>query len=236
MNQELAVALPSRNLALANRMSLPLVSACPACSLRHKVAQYQLERDPALKTRIEEDIGTTLEIPPKPKHILEVLYRDIGIEAIKGKVQKPLKGLKVVAYYGCFLVRPPEIACFDDPENPTIMDQVVQALGAEVIDWSHKIDCCGGGLSIVAPDIVKKLVGGIAGAASKVGADAIVTACGICQANLDMRQSRNSGSQPLPVFYFSELSGLAFGSSHVKAWLAKHLIDPSNLLARMNLL
>jgi heterodisulfide reductase subunit B len=236
MNRELAVALPSRNLALADRMSLAIVSPCPACSLRHKVAQYELKRDPELKARIEEDIGVSLGIPPKPKHILEVLYRDAGIDAIKAKVQKSLKGLKVVAYYGCFLVRPPEIAGFDDPENPTIMDEVMQTLGAEIIDWSHKIDCCGGGLSIVAPDIVRKLVGKIVDAASKVGADAIVTACGICQANLDMRQARKSGSHPLPIFYFSELSALAFGTTHLKQWLAKHLVDPSELLNRLKLL
>jgi len=236
MNRELSVALPSRNLALANRMSLAMVSPCPACSIRHKVAQYELERDPELKTRIEDDIGMNLEMPPKPKHILEVLYRDVGMDAIKAKVQKSLKGLKVVAYYGCFLVRPPEIAGFDDPENPTIMDEVIRALGAEAIDWSHKIDCCGGGLSIVAPDIVRKLVNKIVGAASKVEADAIVTACGICQANLDMRQARDSGSHPLPVFYFSELSALAFGTSHMQQWLAKHLVDPSDLLQKLKLM
>jgi heterodisulfide reductase subunit B len=236
MDRELSVALPSRNLALASRMSLAVVSPCPACSIRHKTAQYELERDPELKARVEDDIGMNLEILPKPKHILEVLYRDVGIDEIQAKVQKPLRGLKLAAYYGCFLVRPPEIAVFDDPENPTIMDEVMQALGAEIIDWSNKIDCCGGGLSIVAPEIVKKLVGRIVDSAKKAGADAVVTACGICQANLDMRQARGAGSHPLPIFYFSELSALAFGSSRVNGWLAKHLIDPSELLKRLRLL
>jgi len=235
-NRELAVALPSRNLALANQMSLTLVSPCPACSSRHKVAQYELSRDSELRARIEKDIGKSLEIPPKPKHILEVLYRDVGIQAIKDKVQKPLKGLKVVAYYGCFLVRPPEIAAFDDPENPMLMDDVMQALGAEVIDWSHKIDCCGGGLSIVAPEIVKKLVGKIINSALSVDADAIVTACGICQANLDMRQARSGGSRALPIFYFSELSALAFGTAKMRQWSAKHMVDPSELLNKLQLL
>jgi heterodisulfide reductase subunit B len=236
INRELSVALPSRNLALAGRMSLGLISACPACSLRHKVARHELERDPKLKSKIEEDIGMNLESLPKPKHFLEILYRDLGIDSIKDKVRKPLKGLKVVTYYGCYLVRPPEIADFDDPENPTIMDKVMEALGAEVIDWSFKVDCCGGGLAIVAPEVVKKLTGRIALAASKVKADAIVTACSICQANLDMRQPKQGDSQPLPVFYFSELSALAFGSSNVKQWLSKHLVDPSNLLNKLKLL
>ena len=236
INREMALALPSRNLALANRMSLAIVSPCPACSLRHKIAEHELNKDPELKAKIEKDIGVNLELTRKTKHFLEVLFREVGIAAIKEKVQKPLKGLKVVTYYGCYLVRPPEITGFDDPENPTIMDKIVEALGAEVIDWSYKVNCCGGGLSIVAPEVVKKLTGKIVMAASEVGADAIVTACGICQANLDMRQPKNSGSHPLPIFYFSELSALAFGSSNVKEWLAKHLVDPSGLLERLKLL
>ena len=236
ISQELATALPSRNLALANRMSLAIVSPCPACSLRLKIAEHELRKDPELRSRIEQDIGMNLELPPKPKHVLEVLYRDVGIEAFKSKVQKPLKGLKVAPYYGCLLVRPPEITGFDDPENPTILDKLMEALGAEVVDWSYKVDCCGGGLAITAPEIVKTLSGKIVQAASELGADAIVTACGICQANLDMRQPRNGGSHPMPIFYFSELSALAFGSSNVKQWMAKHLVDPSGLLERLNLL
>jgi heterodisulfide reductase subunit B len=236
INRELALALPSRNLALANRMSLGIVAPCPECSLRHKTAEYELKKDPALKARIEEDIGMSLELSQKSKHILEVLYQDVGIDAIHQKVQKSLKGLKIVTFYGCYLVRPPEIMGFDDPENPTIMDKIMEALDAKVMDWSYKVDCCGGGLSIVAPEIVKKLVGKIVTAAFEVGADAIVTACGICQANLDMRQPKNSGSHPMPIFYFSELSALAFGSLKVKEWLAKHSVDPSDLLGRLKLL
>jgi heterodisulfide reductase subunit B len=236
INKELAMALPGRNLALANRMSLAIVSPCPACSLRHKIAEHELNKNPELKARIEKDIGTPLDLTKKTKHFLEVLFRDVGIDAIKKKVNKPLNGLKVVAYYGCYLVRPPEITGFDDPENPTIMDKIMEALGAEVMDWSYKVNCCGGGLSIVAPEVVKKLTGKIVMAASEVGADAIVTACGICQANLDMRQPKDSGSHPTPIFYFSELSALAFGSPNTKEWLAKHLVDPSELLTRLKLL
>jgi heterodisulfide reductase subunit B len=236
VSKELAVALPSRNLALSNQMSLALVSPCPACSLRHQVAEHELRKSPELRSRISGAIGMNLELPPKPRHILDVLHRDVGIAAIREKVKKPLEGLKVVAYYGCYLVRPPEITEFDDPENPTAMDRVMEALGAEVIDWSFKIDCCGGGLAIVAPEIVKNLSGKIAEAASELGADAIVTACSICQANLDMRQPKRSASPPLPIFYFSELSALALGSSSVNSWLAKHLVDPSDLLDRLRLL
>ncbi|MFC1949905.1 CoB--CoM heterodisulfide reductase iron-sulfur subunit B family protein [Chloroflexota bacterium] len=236
INRELALALPSRNLALAERMSLGIAAPCPACSLRLKNAEYELKKDPALKTRIEEDIGMNLELSQKPKHILEVLYQDVGVDAIKEKVQKPLEGLKVVTYYGCYLVRPPEVTDFDDPENPMVMDEIMEALGAEVIDWSYKVDCCGGSLSIATPEIVEKLSGKIVNAASEAGADAIVAACGICQLNLDMRQPKDGGSQPMPIFYFSELSALAFGSPNIKKWSAKHFVAPSGLLERLKLL
>jgi heterodisulfide reductase subunit B len=104
------------------------------------------------------------------------------------------------------------------------------------VDWSFKVDCCGGGLAIVAPEVVKKLAGRLALAAAKVNADAIVTACSICHANLDMRQPRDGGSRPLPVFYFSELAALAFGSFNVKQWTSRHLVDPSDLLGKLKLL
>lgn len=236
IDHELALALPSRNLALAERTSLDFVTPCPTCSLRHKTAIYELKKDPALKTRIGEGIGMELGLSQKPKHVLEALYHDVGTDAIHKGVQKSLEGLKVVTYHGCYLVRPPEITHFDDPDNPTIMDEIMEALGVEVLDWCYKVDCCGGSQLIAAPGIVKELSGRIVSAATEAGADAIVTACSMCQANLDMRQPRNSGSNVMPIFYFSELSALAFGGLNVRGWLAKHLVDPFPLLERLNLL
>lgn len=236
INHELALALPSRNLALTEKMSLDLVTPCPACSLRHKVAEHELRTNLDLKVRIEADIGMELKLSRNTKHILEVLYHDVGIDFIEKKVQKSLTGLKVVIYYGCYLVRPPEITKFDDPENPVIMDKIMGALGVEVIDWSYKVDCCGGGLSLAAPEIVRKLVEKLAIAASDAGAEAIVTACPMCQANLDMRQPGNEDSHPVPIFYFSELMALSFGSVRLKEWLGKHLVDPAGLLERLGLI
>lgn len=236
INHELALALPSRNLALANKVSLDITTPCPACFLRHKVAEYELGNDSRLKARIETDIGMKVGLPQKTKHVLEVFYNDVGVDSIQKKVQKSLKGLKVVTYYGCYLVRPTGVTGFDDPENPVIIDRIMQALDVEIIDWPGKVDCCGGGLSIAAPDIVKKLVGKIVSWALDVGADGIVTACPLCQANLDMRQPKGKNSHPIPTFYFSELIALAFGSSNVKEWLGKHLVEPSGVLERLKLL
>ncbi|MBW1679553.1 MAG: CoB--CoM heterodisulfide reductase iron-sulfur subunit B family protein [Deltaproteobacteria bacterium] len=236
INHELALALPSRNLALTERMSLDMVTPCPACSLRHKVAEHELKNNLNLKARIETDIGIDLKLSQKTKHILEVFYHDVGIDLIEKKVQKALTNLKAVTYYGCYLVRPPGVTEFDDPENPIIMDKIMEALGVEVIDWSCKVDCCGGGLSLTAPEIVKKLAGKIVMSASESGADAIITACPMCQANLDMRQPDNEDSHPVPIFYFSELTALALGNLRIKEWLEKHMVDPAGLLRRLELL
>jgi len=235
-NGELAIALPSRNLALAEKMSLDIVTPCPACFLRQKVAQYELKKDPQLKTRIETEIGMPLKLPQEIKHILQVLYRDVGIDSIQTKIQKSLRGLKAVTYYGCYLVRPPGVTEFDDPENPTIMDKIMEVLDVEVIDWSYKVDCCGGGLALTNPEIVKRLVSKIAISASEVGADAIITACHLCQSNLDTYQPRKRNANPIPIFFFSELIALALGSSYVKGWFKKHMVNPSGLLERLKLL
>jgi heterodisulfide reductase subunit B len=236
INRELSLALPSRNLALAEKMNMDVVAPCPGCLLRFKTAEYELGKDPLLKSKIEEDIGTKLKLSQKSRHVLEILYQDIGIEAIQNKVVKPLDGLKVAPYYGCVLVRPPEVTSFDNPENPVIMDEIIEALGAKIVDWSYKVDCCGGSLSIVVPEIVKKLSGKIIKGAREAGADVIVTACGICQLNLDMRQSKEPDTEPVPALYFSELMAHAFGSPSMAEWAKKHFVDPSPKLAELGLL
>jgi heterodisulfide reductase subunit B len=236
INHELSLALPSRNLAIAEKMNMDVVAPCPGCLLRFKTAEYELGRDSALKSKIEEDIGSKLDLSHKSRHILEILYRDIGLENIREKVVRPLDGLKVAPYYGCVLVRPPEVTSFDDPENPTIMDEIIGALGAEIVDWSYKVDCCGGSLSIVVPEIVQKLSGKIIQGAREAGADMIVTACGICQLNLDMRQPKEPDTKLIPALYFSELMAHAFGSQNMKGWAEKHFVDPSLKLSELGLL
>lgn len=236
IDHDLSIALPGRNLALAGKMTLPVVAPCPACSLRLKTAEYEMTNSPALKARIEDAIGMNISLADKPKHILEVLYEDIGIDKIREKVVRSLKGLKVVTYYGCYLVRPPEIAAFDNPENPVIMDTIMKAAGVEVMDWSYKVDCCGGSLSIAAPEIVEKLSGKIVRGARDAGADMIVCACGVCQLNLDMRQPKHGVETPVPVMYFSELLAYAFGSDSLKVWAAKHFVNPSGVMAACGLL
>jgi len=157
--------------------------------------------------------------------LMDVILNRIGLEKVQEKVKKPLKGLKPACYYGCALVRHPKITRLDDPENPQYLDRLMKSLGAEPVEWSYKTDCCGADLAMTYSDVVKKLVGKIVSMAKEAGAQCIVTSCGLCQMNLEMRQDMG-----LPIFYFTELMGVAFDVEKKENWWKKHLISPKPLL------
>jgi len=233
LNNTLALTLPARNLALAQMAGRDLVIPCAACYNRTKNADHVLRTDPARRREIESIVGFgfTGEIAVRP--LLAVLYEDYGPARLAAQAQHSLQGLKVATYYGCLLVRPPEIAQFDDPDDPHLMADLLRPLGVEARAWSHATDCCGGGLSLSRSDVVYGLVTRLVERAREAGADAIVTACPLCQVNLEMRQR---GPAPLPVFYFTELIGLALGIPEARQWWGKHLIDPRPLLRSRDLI
>jgi heterodisulfide reductase subunit B len=151
-------------------------------------------------------------------------------------VRKPLKGLRVVCYYGCLLTRPPEVTEAEHPENPTDLDELMQALGAEVLDWSYKTTCCGAAHSLTRPDIVLKLSSNLIRHARQSGADLMAVACPLCHTNLDARQFQMGLEEAMPVFYFTQLMALALGASERTAGLHKNLIDPLPLLREKGIL
>ena len=234
-NLKLSLALPGRNLAIAEREGMDLAVSCPACFLRLKKVDYELSHDEKLRQEILRIMDMPYENKQKTRHILDIIYHDIGLETIRNKVKKPLNGLKIVSYYGCLLVRPPKVTEFGEHENPVLMDEIVEAIGAEPLDWSGKIDCCGGSLALTRTDIVYKLVENLMVAARSAGANCIVTACPLCQANLDTRQ-KDGKDKLLPIFYFSELMGLAFDLSYIKKCFKKHVISTFKLLREHKLI
>ncbi len=145
-----------------------------------------------------------------------------------------------MGYYGCLASRPPEITDKKDYENPEDLEQLLQVLQAEPLDWSFKTDCCGAGLAMSRPDLIDTLVGRLYDRAVAAGAECFVVACQMCQANLDLSQERigkkTGKAYYLPVFYFTELIGLALGHPEAADWLARHLVDPRPLLRKKNLL
>ncbi|NMC48061.1 MAG: heterodisulfide reductase subunit B, partial [Desulfovibrio sp.] len=149
----------------------------------------------------------------------------------------PLTGLKVVPYYGCLMNRPPDMMAFDDPENPMALDNLLLALGAEVLPFPLKVECCGASLGVTRRQIVMRLSGRILGCAEAQGAQAVVTACPMCQMNLDMRQAQvnraNQSSHRIPVFYYSQLVGLATGRDDRQIGLDRLCVSPRPALASL---
>jgi len=160
----------------------------------------------------------------------------VGLDEIAKRVPVPLTGLRVACYYGCLLVRPPDVMRFDDPENPTLLDHVVAAAGAEPLEWPHKTECCGASHSITKVEIVERLSHDILAMARDSGADCIVTACPLCQLNLDMRQgdieARFGDRLGLPVLYFTQLLGLALGLKPNELGLSSLIVDPMPMLTK----
>ncbi len=232
LSHSLGLTLPARNLALAQKSERDLVIPCAACFNRVKGADYALRTDERRRTEIEVAVGFVYTGKVAIRPILGVLYEDVGLGRIHDEVRRPLDGLKVVPYYGCLLVRPPQVTEFDDPDDPHVMSDLLRSAGAEVRPWSHATDCCGAGLSLSRSDVVFGLVGRLVERAREAGADAIVSACPLCQMNLEMRQK---GKHKLPAFYFTELLALAFGLPEVERWWPKHLIDPRPLLRSLGL-
>jgi heterodisulfide reductase subunit B2 len=232
VSHALAVALPARNLALAQAMGHDLVAPCAACFNRTKAADYYLRTDPVLRAEVESMVGFKYSGEVAVRPVMAVLYEDYGPDQIAREVHQSLAGLKVVPYYGCLLVRPPHVTQFDDPDNPQVMAALLRATGAEVMPWSHATDCCGASLSLSRSDVVQNLVSRLVERAREAGADALVTACPLCQVNLEMRQTQDS---KMPAFYITELLGLAFGLPEAQKWWSKHLIDPRPVLSQTGL-
>ena len=234
VSADLALNLPAINVALAQEASHgDLLAPCAACFNRTKAADYALRNDPAQRKQIEQAVNFTFTGTVHIRNPLDVVINDIGLDAVASHVTRPLTALKVVSYYGCLLVRPPHLMEFDNPENPTVMNQIVGTLGADVKDWSYATDCCGGSASLPRVDIATRLVGSLAQHAREADADAIVTACPLCQMNLEMRQAHKPS---VPIFYFTELMGLAFGLPEARSWWGRHLIPTTPLLSAVGLM
>lgn len=210
-----ACVLASRNLALAEQSGLEqMLAPCAACYLVLNKTKHYFSAHPPMKATIDRALGAVglkFKGTTVVRHPLDVLLNDIGLEALKQKVERPLKGLKVATYYGCQLVRP--YSTFDDQTNPTTMDRLLEALGATVVRYPLKTKCCGGSLTGTVPKAGIRLVYILHSEARKRGADCIATVCPLCQFNLDAYHhevTARYGPVVVPTVYFTQLMGLAF--------------------------
>ena len=207
-----------RNLALAEKKNLNVMTLCKCCYGSLKKADYLMKENASLRKEVnatleKEDLKYEGRI--EIKHLLSVLHKDIGIEAIKGKMATTFKRLKIATHYGCHALRPSQVVGFDNPVAPSLFDQLVEATGAESIDWPMKLDCCGAPLwgindSLSMDLTLKKLTDG-----KKSGADYVCAACPYCHIQFDKVQkmilSQRNVNHALPSILYTQLLGLSMG-------------------------
>ena len=206
-SDEIASKLPSvRALNNAKEKNQELVAVCSACYHVLKRVNDDMANVADIQTRANNYMA--LEEPYKGEtkvlHYLEVLRDVVGFDNLKKKVVKPLTGRKIGAYYGCLLLRPSKVLAFDDPENPTIMEDFIRALGAEPVVYPYRNECCGGYISFKEKDMSEKMCSRITESAAGFEADCLITACPLCKYNL----AKNG---QLPIVYFTELLAEALG-------------------------
>ena len=236
----LSLALPAISCAEAEKQGLDVLTCCAACYSRLKQTNHLISEDPELAAQVSEIIEEPYSGKIRVLHISEVLAREVGLEAVKARVTKPLKGLKVACYYGCLMARMPEAIRTDKAEYPTLLDDLMGAVGAEPLDWPYKTECCGAALTLARQKTVKRLSGLVVEIAKENGADVLAVSCPLCQANLDMYQSdaeKASGRQlGVPVMYFTQLMALAMGLPAEQVCLEKGIVDPLPLLVEKGLI
>lgn len=240
VDELLSLSLCAKNLELSNRVDGDLAVACAACFSRLKVTQHRLAENEEKRHQVAYALDAPLALDKPVKHLLEILATDFGLDRLAAAVQKPLSGLKVACYYGCLLTRPPDVPELDDCEDPSIMERVIGATGAETVSWSHRMECCGANFTLSRPGVVLKLSGEVLASAKRAGADCVMVACPLCHGNLDIRQKEieeaTGNRYGMPVFYMTQLLALAAGVATGKLGFGSMMVSPEPLLKAKNLL
>lgn len=211
--------ISSRNLAMAEKLGRDLVTICNGCFTILNKTNIYMQENKTLREEVREglsQIGMDYNLGVKVRHLLDILVNDLGLDKIKEKVKKPLNGLRIAPYYGCQLSRPR--GTFDDTEFPMTLDNLLSALGAEVVYFPLKAKCCGGMLMMTNEDVGLKLSGELIRCAIDNGADLIATICPLCHMNLEGYQKE------MPILYFTQVLGLALGLSEKELAIDKGLI------------
>lgn len=233
-----AAAISGRNLSLAEKTGKNILAPCAGCYLTLKKSNEFLRSGNGKAQKILDGLKSsgigyngTIDV----KHPLEVIINDIGLEKIKEKVTRPLKELKVACYYGCQLVRP--YTDFDDPDYPVTLDKLTEAIGAEPVDYTAKTRCCGGSLTGTIEEVGLGLNYVLLKEAKRKGADVISTICPLCLFNLEITQSKivkkYKDDVNMPILYFSQLMGLAFGISKEDLGFSRSIISLSSMWEKL---
>ncbi len=232
----LAAALGARNLALVEAAGSDTVTTpCPSCLAVLKRAHHAMAADGAFRDEVNELLDEPYQGSVMPKSTLQVLYEDVGLEAVTARVTHALPDIRVAPYYGCILNRPPDIARFDDPENPVAMDRLLAAAGLQVVDFAFKVECCGAAFGVPKREMVNRLTHKVLAMALDAGANCLAVVCPLCQQNLDLRQGQVNTAMgtnfAIPVLYFSQIIGLTYGYSPKELGIDKCIVSADQLIA-----
>ncbi len=223
LDHSLSILIPARNLKNAAMLQGDIYVPCAGCYNNLMKAKRALENKEK-RAKVEAVFGTVSRIPEV--FPLMNLFLDKNVLALLSKSSLSTN-VKVAAYYGCAFLRPDDVLRNENPELPTSIDKIINAVGVQTVDWPLKSFCCGGDLSLADSKVVSKLSNKIISYAKEAGAEAIVTGCPLCQANLEMRQT-----EQFPIFYFTEILGIALGVDK-DVWWKKHLVDPAYVVKKL---
>jgi heterodisulfide reductase subunit B len=236
-----AYSLIARNLALASkeaRGTREVVAPCSACYLNLAKADHYMGEDPKLGTLVNEALaaGGLSYVPGslQIRHLLDVIVYDVGLEAVEKLVVQPLTGLRLASYLGCMVPRPDYGNRSSDHDFPVELDLLLKALGAEVVDYPLKTECCGGHMTQIGPEMAFEMIRRLISTADRLETDAMVTICPMCQLNLDGFQGETNRffetNYHMPVLFFTQLMGLAFGINPRELGFGLELVSARNLL------
>ncbi len=235
VNEVLSFCLCARNLSQATRIGETLVTPCSACFTNLRKTEVYLAEFPQIKKKVDTTLaeaGMKYDGGVITKHFLQAMVEDVGLEAIRARVTRPLSHLRVAPYYGCQIARPFGIE--DDCDNPTMLDRLLAALGASVAPFAMKTACCGGSLIGTREEVALRLCRNLLLCARQGRADCIAVTCPICQVNLDAYQAsinRSFGTDfSMPVVYFTQLMGLAFGLTPEAVGLHRCVVPAARLV------
>lgn len=238
VDTELSAALCARNLDLAARDGAEqVVTPCPSCLSNLRLAADRM-KEPVFRARVNELLDApAAECLPESTSVMQLIGRLYDADSLAARVTRPLTGLKVAAYYGCLMSRPADVMQFGDPENPTLMESLLAACGAEMLEFPLKTVCCGASFGIPERPLTARNSGRILDLATKLGADVIAVACPLCQMNLDLRQKQAARAEDaffhMPVLYFTQLMGLAMGIAPEHLGLDQLCVSAGPLLRKM---
>jgi succinate dehydrogenase / fumarate reductase cytochrome b subunit len=238
-NEVLNVALNARNLAIAEKAGLDLLTICSTCQGMLTLANLRLG-DPKIKARVEgalRPLGIEYRGTTKVKHLLQVLTEDIGLDAIRAKVTRPLDGLKVGAFYGCHLLRPADEMRWESAEEPHSFEDLLAVLGASPVYYRGRVMCCGFPIQFVKPETASKIAGAQIVDAKAHGAEAMATPCPLCHISLDAYQNQAAKAVghalDMPVLHLPQVVGLALGASPEELGLQRHLVSTTPVTDRL---